>query len=362
MLVLELKNYIYKQNKIEYVLNSLGCTHIKYHKEKEYYSCAHADGDNNNAVNIKNNQYLNYRSWTRNVSFEDNQDLIDLIQYTKNFDFISALKWLHEILELEYTIQAGYKLKPTENLKDKMLSVFTKHLSCSHPMNVADINVLDETILDEYIPIEHISLLHEGISPQTCKKYNIEYSYKRHRIMIPIRFWATGELLGFNARTTIEAYDELGISKYHFTKGYNKSINLYGLWENMEYIKKHKQIVVFESEKSVLKRDTQYDRTAVALGGKTLSDEQKRILLGLGCEIIIALDKDADINESRCMCEKLYQVKMGIPISYIYDIDNLLGTKDSPADKGDNIYQTLFKNRIIYDEEEHNKYMEAIGR
>ena len=40
-----LKKYIFEHNKIEFVLNELGCHDIKYHDKRDYYSAAQPDGD-----------------------------------------------------------------------------------------------------------------------------------------------------------------------------------------------------------------------------------------------------------------------------------------------------------------------------
>lgn len=343
MLVTQLKDYINKENKIPFILQSLGCGNIK--DNTDYISASFPDGDNKQGINISKNEYLSFCSWSRSVPYSEGKDLINLIEMIKDCDFISAFKWLHEILELKYSIQDLKSQPKNSDIKSKVLSVFTKHLTCNAPINVADINVMNESILDEYIPIPHINLLHEGITPSTCKKFDIEYSYKRSRIMIPIRYWLTGELIAFNARTTVDGYEALGVNKYSFTKGYNKSCNLYGLWENYDEIQRKGYVVVFESEKSVLKRDSQFDNTAVALGGKTISEEQKRILIGLNVNIILALDNDVSWEENCFLAHKFYGIRN---VYIIKDNDNLLGKKDSPADACEKDYRELFSNKIKY--------------
>lgn len=57
----------------------------------------------------------------------------------------------------------------------------------------------------------------------------------------------------------------------------------------------------------VLKRDSLNDPTGVALEGHFMSDEQVRIILGVGVkEVVIAMDKDVPIEEVWSMCEKFY--------------------------------------------------------
>ena len=98
MLVSELKEYIYNNEKIEYILEQIGCTEIVYHSNKEYYSSCQPDGDNIQGVNIRNCKYLNYRSYTRNISYDDNKDLIYLVQNTLNYNFPDTIKYLHNIV------------------------------------------------------------------------------------------------------------------------------------------------------------------------------------------------------------------------------------------------------------------------
>lgn len=353
---ISLKKYIFENNKVEYILQEIGCNHIQYHPNKEFYSCSNYNGDNQGAVNVKNNEYLGVINWTRKKEFGDNSDIITLVQYNKNISFIETIKYLHRILNLPFE----FKKEGKKQKQYDPLNVFKRALRNNRTIvNVDDINVLDDKLIDDYVPMLHIDFLKEGIMPWTRDKFGLCYSYKYKRMVIPHRYWLTGSLLGFNMRTTVQNYDAFGISKYYLTSGYNKQLNLYGLYENYESIQKVGYVVVTESEKSCLKRHSLGDETVVALSGKNMSDEQVRILIGLNVEIIIALDKDVDINEIRHICNKFYHIR---PISYIHDKWDLLENKDAPVDKGNKIYQFLLKHRIKYDENENKLYKENLER
>ena len=352
-----LKEYIFENDKIEYVLDQIGCHNIKYHSNKEYYSCGNCDGDNQTAVNVKNNKYLNVTNWSRPNEFEGSSDIFDLVQYNRKCSFVEAVKYLHDILGIEYT---KYN-KPINKDKNKFdpLNIFKRIKSTRRSVDVIDINVLKEEVLDEYIPLLHIDFFRQGIMPWTARKFGIAYSYKHKRVVIPLRHWLTGKLLGVNMRTTIDNYKELGISKYFITPTYQKSLNLFGLYENYKSIQQAGYVVIYESEKSVLKRDSLCDSTGVALSGKSLSEEQRRILIGLNVEIVIALDNDVPIEEVRHMCDKFYRLRN---VSYIRDEHGLLGEKDSPADARNKVYNFLFKYRIKYDDNEHRKYIDSLKK
>lgn len=354
MTINELKEYIYDNNKIEYILEEIGCHSITYHPNKNFYSCGNYNGDNKGAINVRNNEYLGVTNWTREKEFGDNSDIITLVQYNKNMSLIEAIKYLHKILNIPFE----FKKKEDKSKKIDHLNIFKRQLrSNRRAINVDDIHILDDKLLDDFVPMLHIDWFREGIMPWTRDKFKLAYSYKHKRVIIPLRYWATGELLGFNQRTTVENYEEFGIKKYFITPTYQKALNLFGLYENYDSIQKAGYVVVAESEKSVLKRDSFGDGTVVALSGKSISDEQVRILIGLNVEIVIGLDKDVDIDEVRHMCEKFKNVRK---VSYIHDFMDILGDKDAPMDASNKDYQFLFESRIVYDRSEQRKYRESL--
>lgn len=355
MLVNELKEYIFNNEKIEFILEQIGCTQIVYHSNYDYYSSCQADGDNEQGVNIRNCKYLNYRSYTRDVYYEDNKDLISLVQDTLKLNFVDAIKYLHNILDLTYNYDKN--AIPKKKVVDNPLDIFKK-MSSKHYVDVSEIKVLEEDVLNDYVPLLYIDWVkNEGIMEWTRKKFGIAYSYKQKRVIIPMRYWLTGELLGVNSRTVVDNYKEFGIKKYLITKTYPKNMNLFGLYENYNSIQKEGYVVVYESEKSVLKRDSRGDACSVALSGKSMSDEQASILKGLNVEIIISLDKDVSLEHIRSVCEKFY----GMRVSYTYDKYDLLNEKDSIADAPKKKFEYLLKHRIKYDENEHNEYIKWLN-
>lgn len=318
-----IKDYIIANNKAEFILSSIGVEKITEHSD--YWSAPMPDGDNKNGIVLYKDD-LGFKSYSRGLS----GDIFTLIEYIKGTDFRGAMNWLCNLLDLDSSFT------PAPPKKD-VLSVFTKHLCRSQ--DVADIELPKEAF-DNMLDIEHISLLREGITPEAFRRFGCLYNIDRQRIVYVWRRWFDGKAVGMNQRTTNEAWQELGISKFIFSKGFNKGNSLYGLWENYNDIKRKGEVVVFEAEKSVLKRASQLDNTAVALGGKTVTEEQIRILLSLNVSIVLAFDQDVGVEHVNEVAKRLSKYRD------VYVIDSSgLGDKMSPADLCESEYKKLYKNK-----------------
>ena len=368
MTISELKQYIYQQDKISFVLEQLGCTKIKYNPIKQYFTCCNADnGDNPNAVIVYQNERLNVTNYTRDLKkYDAFPDIITLVKYYRKQDFRSAIKWLHEILNLKYCSNTQFIETDNDPLK-----IFKSIHRYKH--NSIEYKILNENLLLDFYPYIHKDFAAEGIFKSTIQKFQLGYSYEARGTIIPIRYWLDGSLIGIIRRTAVENYKILDIPKYFPIKPYLKTRNIYGLWENYNSIQNAGYCVVFEGQKSVLKMDSigfkkdinnqyemsgdQYikDYTSVAVCGHDISEEQVRILSGLNLkEIIIAFDKDIPQEQVRAQCEKFYGIRN---VSYIYDTEDLLESHDAPIDRGNDVYWHLFHRRIQYDTGEHEMYI-----
>lgn len=358
----ELKEYILKNNKVEEILEDLGCSKIKFHEPRGkdtcgYWSAARPGGDNKCGCIIKNCSYLNYYSYTQAIDIDEGKDIFAFIQDTKHITFTDTMKYVHKLLGLKYEFKLP---KVDDKPKFDPLAIFKKAATKKRYVDVRDVMYLDENVLDDFVPMLHIDMLRDGVMPWSAKKFGLCYSYKHKRQVFPHRFWRDGALLGYNARIMIPNADELGFSKWFLTPGLCKSQNLYGLWENRESIKEAGYVVIFESEKSTVKRDSRNDATGVSLSGKTISEEQVSIILSLDIqEVILCLDNDVPEEEIWSICDHFFRYKK---TSYIKDSYDLLGSHDCAADAHDKIYKFLFKHRIEYDESKHKRYLDSLKK
>ena len=348
----EIIQYLIDNDKIFKILENLECHHIKEYKNE--FRCGLKNYSSKNNVSIKKDSLKIKIFQSDGKTIYGN--LFNLIMHIKDINFSQANKYIHKLLGLEYVF--NFKKYTEEKEFNDPLAIFKKVKRKKCYDNLEDIKICDDSVLKEYIPLPHIDWIRiEGIMPWTCEKFKIGYSAEKKRIIIPIRFWCGSEenYIGIIGRTTIKEYEMLDIPKYFPLKSYPKSFNLYGLQENYKTIQENNYVVVYEAEKSTLKRHSRGDGTGVAIGSHCLSEEQVKILIGLNVEIIIAYDKDISLEYIWSECDKFYGIRN---VSYIWDKYDLLKDKESPADAPNKIYNYLFKHKIKYDEGERKKYLQ----
>lgn len=326
----DLKKYIIENNKLIEILEIIGCHGIKEYKDQ--YRCGLPNSKDTTKVRIYKDS-LKVKVYFASVLFGD---IFTLYMQVKDLSFVEANKEIHKILKLKFIWK---KEKPKKSPLDIFYSV------AQNKFDIKEIEIYNEDILVDFMPYVHINWVNEGIMPYTAKVFNIGFSIKHNRIIIPHRYWCGDEMdyLGIVGRTIEEHYERLKIPKYLAIKQFSKSMNLYGLQENYAGIQEAGYVVVAEAEKSVLKRHSLLDYTVVAMCGSSLSTEQVKILLGLDVEIILAFDKGIEKEHILFECDKLVKFRK---TSYIWDENNDLENKESPMDKCNNVYNTLLKNRI----------------
>jgi DNA primase len=272
----------------------------------------------------------------------------------KGVKFGQSIKYVHEVLGLKYSRNK----KTKKEIKDCPLEIFRKVKRKKYTANHDEMPLYDETIIREYVPLVHIDWAREGVMPFAAKRFNIGYSLDRKRIVIPERLWCGGDndYIGIAGRTTVENYQMLDIPKfYKLSASYPKGMNVYGLNENYESIQKAGVAVVLEAQKSVLKRYSRKDEKCVSIGGCELTDEQVKILISLNVDIVICFDEGIDINHIRKECDKFYSIRN---VAYMYDRWGLIkkGSKDSPADMPNKIWEFIYKHRTVYNEQERKEF------
>jgi DNA primase len=348
------------ENYIIQVIEALGCTNIRKYKRGDGSELRFAfPGHNNATCGVVNIENLLFSSFHDEVDYKGT--LIGFVQYMKKFNLEDAILWMCQIVKVDLS---GLYLFPS--LKPKICT-FGQHIidaSKRGSLNLTEktLDMFDLKDYHCYIWGPHFKLLQEGITAEAQDIFHIGYDLVTKRILFPHRYWAGDDntFVGIIGRTTNPYYDTLGIPKYYPLERYPKSMNLYGLYENLKMkkpdnltkeqelfyrtIKDDNYIIIYEAEKSVLKRASWHDYTGVALMGHELSNEQINIINSLDdvAEVIFALDNDISVTKIQEMCNKIHKKRT----SYIIDKFNILGPKDSPADTNPRDFEILLKNRV----------------
>jgi hypothetical protein len=200
--------------------------------------------------------------------------------------------------------------------------------------------------------------LEEGIDYDVLCDFGVKFDMVRNRIVFPV-IDHLGRLVGIKVRNfnqkDIEEHRKY-MPLWHNKELYNypKMMVAYGYYQNQKVIKKAKEVIVYEAEKSVLKHGSYFTQNkSIAIGGSSFSDYHAQILKDAGVEkIVLAMDNDWDEDGNRfygldkMLKEGFKILDMGFDVEIMYDWDgDQLGNKDAPIDRGRQVYSKLYRER-----------------
>lgn len=334
----ELKNYIYNNDYIEQLLVSIGCHHIVYHSDKDYWSCANKDGDNKTAINVYNNEYLGCVNYTRSMTEHNrSNDIIDLVCYTLDLTFPEGLKFICDNVGIDYYYDFSEDIPESIKLMDMIKRMNTDG---SLIEDTVPLKSIPEKILKYYLPDVNDLFLKDNIDYDTQQEFEIGYDCMSNRITIPIRSMI-GDLVGVKGRIFKKKLNDDDL-KYIYLEPCARSQIIYGLNKTYDYIQQKRYVYLFESEKAVMQLWSYGYKNAGATGGKKISQQQIDILVRLGVDLIFCFDQDVEEEEIK---EIINRFPEGVPIYYMYDKDKILDKKESPSDNPYK-WEQLLKNNV----------------
>jgi hypothetical protein len=218
------------------------------------------------------------------------------------------------------------------------------------------------TILVNPINVKIEPWLNDNIGMEAMRQANIGFYPGGDQITIP-HYDKDGRFIGLRGRTLCKE-DAERFGKYRPLKingiqySHPLGMNLYNLNCSKDNIQLFGKAIIFESEKSCLQYKTYFgieNDISVACCGSNISAYQIDLLLRAGAkEIIIAFDRqfqqigDAEHKHLVSNLKKIYnKYKNYATISFIFDRRKITNYKDSPTDKGRDIFLQLFKQRIF---------------
>ena len=297
--------------------------------------CAKPNGDNASTIRIKINDKLSASDFSTAYC----GDLFGVIAHVCNskfWDVLSVVECILGDIEVEEKEESLFGGILDEDIYEEEKEVGVK--------------TYDKNILNEYGVSWNKRFLDDGILPKTQIDFKIGYDNSSNRITIP---WVNieNELIGIMSRAN---YSNYGDYKYLPIIRFEKHLNLYGIYQHKSMIKDTKKVYVFESEKSVLQTH-QWGVPSVALGGNSISANQLNILFSLGInEIILCYDEGLEFNVIKRNIKTIKDniiFSNNVKIGVIYDRNHEYmkeGSKVSPSDQGEKIWNLLLKNCLRY--------------
>jgi len=218
---------------------------------------------------------------------------------------------------------------------------FLRDITEDTPANKKDEHkILDKSIYNMYSK-EPITLWQEeGISQEVMDLFEIRIDKRANRIVYPV-YDMGNNFINVKGRTMYSSYKELKIPKYMNYYGVNTLDYFQGYNIAKNYIKD--DITIFEGIKSVMKVFSWGYKNCVSAECHSLSDEQVDILIKMGKDVTLAFDADVDYHSAdiREVTDKLKRV-LNV---YVIEPLGLISDKESPPDRGKDVWETLYENR-----------------
>lgn len=319
-----IKEYIFNNNKVEYVLEQLGMHHIKWHSGNEYITCGMPDGDNPNSTTVYNDSFLGVIAYTRDIKDAYGiSDIISLVTFIRQCFFTQSINWLCDLFGLDYYAEEQI-IDQSINFQKRVMTL----LNTKKGEFDEGVKPLSEEKLRAYLNWNNTIFLEDNIDYATQTEFEIGLDVHSHRITIPIRD-ELGQLVGVKGRRAWDVVDEYN-PKYIYLHQCSKSRILYGLYKTLPYIKENNEIIICESEKGVMQLWSAGYKNAVGVGGHSLSDWQITLIMQTGAnKVVIAYDKDITEQELKKESAKISPFRQ---VEYILDTENILDEKESPMD------------------------------
>ena len=321
-----------KPESIEHILDAFGFDRIRI--EAREIRCAFEAGSNPTAIVIRlqDNPNLFVKDYGRNLSY----DLITYIVKSKNVPFKDVMNVIKQELHLDSIYNYRKRVGLFNGLYDRI----------SRSNSEAEVKTYPEKILDQYGNTPNLLWLSDGISLATQRKWHCGYDVASQRITLPIRT-STGEIMAIKGRCNYTP-DEFEPKYLYLVQG-PMSQTLFGYSENFNSLYEG-DVIVVESEKSVLKMDSWGYNNVVALGSNSLSATQAKLLMSLNPKsVTFMLDKNLPLENTKRNADllKTFCTMRQLKLRYWSWTDNItLDDKCAPCDDTKEEFEYILQNEI----------------
>lgn len=318
-----LKEHILENDLISVILEELECHHIK--DKGSFVQAGNPDGDNQTAICVYKNTNLTTIDYTRDITNgRKSSDIISLVEFFRKESFPFAVKWICDILDIDYYKNFDEDLPSSLTITKMLLQMQTEDDTKDEEKPLIPIQ---ENILTYYKPFVNQMFLEDGVDYGTQQEFEVGYDEESNRITIPIRD-EIGNLVGVKGRYFYRLVPENEM-KFIYLEKCARSQILYGLNKTMPFIKQKQRVFVLEAEKGVQQLWSNGYCESVSTGGKKVSRTQIEKLTRLCVPIIFVFDKDVEKKELEELAARFIDE---VEVYAIIDTSELLNEKESPTD------------------------------
>lgn len=337
-------------NDIEKILLAIECEHIKYEQQGSLITAQlpYKFGSNNRrAVQVRISDYMSCYIRNRSDFEGDIFNLVSYIHFDKRgkdiLDNLNESKiFICKIFGWNEFINKG-----SVTVKDytSTLKELVGDNSDDSEEIIKNNRVISEDIMKEFYyygkPLPYKGWIDEGISYRAQVNYGVGFCLDTKRIVFPLRN-RFGKLVGVKGRIMKDCDDD---RKYLYIYRCNSRYELFNFYIAHVHILLSNRIYIFEAEKSCMMAYSNGLYNTVAIGASDISKEQVNMIkeLGKNVEIVLCYDNDKSIDD----IENHAKLLKGMNTYAMYDTNGILGNKDSPIDKGFDVWNTLVENNIF---------------
>lgn len=270
------------------LMDSMGIPLVSANSQYQLYpsACHHSDWERH-----KNKLYYYVQSQRWHCySCSGDWDTIGLVQHLRKCTFNQAVDYICSTLG----INAAEVVQ--NDMRDPWQRDLRRWLPNADIDEPAELTSYDTAILSAFDHLYPTEWLDYGITRDSMDKFGIGWYARQACISIPVV--QNGQLVGVRGRYTRQQDVDKG--KYRpiamldgTVLKFSTNQCLYGLDQNKAAIEKCRQVLLFESEKSVLKADSWNIHNALAVFGSNISKRHIEMLLELGVnDVVLCMDSD----------------------------------------------------------------------
>ncbi len=270
------------------LMDSMGISLVSANSQYQLYpsACHHSDWERH-----KNKLYYYVQSQRWHCySCSGDWDTIGLVQHLRKCTFNQAVDYICHTLN----INAAEVVQ--DDMRDPWQRDLRRWLPNADIDEPAELTAYDPAILSAFDHLYPTEWLEYGITQDSMDKFGIGWYARQACISIPVV--QNGQLVGVRGRYTRQQDVDRG--KYRpiamldgTVLKFSTNQCLYGLDQNKSAIEKCRQVLLFESEKSILKADSWHIHNALAVFGSNISKRHIEMLLELGVnDVVLCFDSD----------------------------------------------------------------------